>query len=62
LRDLQECRVTPTFWSEPMRMVAETRLVISFQDGANNFLEEFIRPCWDLASTLPYLPNQLRNR
>ncbi len=46
LPDCSQGRMASAVRSEPVRTVAELRLIIGFQDGADDLLKEFIRPSW----------------
>ena len=42
--DLLQGGVTPAAWTEPVGAVGELRLIIRFQEGADHFLQQLIRP------------------
>jgi len=44
--DGRQCTVTPTSWPESMTAVGKLRFIERFQDEPDNFLNQFICPCW----------------
>ena len=59
--DFLQRSMTPSIFSEPMRVFAELDVVKGIEDHANNLSKKFIAPNGRIHSRLPPLPNRLWN-